>query len=543
MALFEYYQTGGDDSRKVTGNYWAQTFTPQQAHKIEYVKVYLMRIFFPGTLELRIHNTDGVGKPTSVIAYGSIPANDLPTSYTWIQINLNGGGVNLEKDVQYAMSLHCTDGSDTHYMSWRDDSSSPGYAGGKDWNGGDGVNWSSWFGCDFYFQEYGTLTEIGLAGSSAGISGTSGSLTVAKKLSGIITGTSNAYCNLTKAAKELKGVITAISSVSDTKLSGDFTIKLNGEVISLSEIIASLDSQPGCKGNIVVDSNIAAFLGFWISLAGQIEIESTVNGEMDAQQSFNGSINSESNVSGFLSVEKKLVGSSEEQLEIGGKLTTVYLSVLKTLSGSVSEVSYLDGWLVPYFDGRRTIRPSSNVSGSIQLLMELYGSANCALNIEGSLSVLTRLAGATFGVSETAANMSYYLRLLGIYERMACTITAYVNQLAKINGYVFRYENDPRETPESNLWHKCRLDFENSNPRHIGVKDFRHAGNLTIEMYGALNRGTSELLRTIDNIIGNFTDLTVNDLVKFKTPSVRNRGRIGENYQMDIVCPFVCDAA
>lgn len=157
MALFEYYSTGADDTRKVTSNYWAQTFTPQLPHTITSVQVYISRTFSPGNLECRIHLTDGAGKPTSVVSYGFVNANGLPTGFGWRQINISAA--DLDAAEQYALSLHCTTGSDVHYVGWRNDETSPLYAGGKDWNGPDGVSWSSWFGCDFYFREYGTLIE------------------------------------------------------------------------------------------------------------------------------------------------------------------------------------------------------------------------------------------------------------------------------------------------------------------------------------------------------------------------------------------------
>lgn len=152
---YEYYRDGGDDGRKVTGSYWAQTFTPQISHAIEYIKFVGARSGAPGNLEVKIRPVDGEGKPTGEpLCSGSVNVNGWSTDLTWFTVTL-GDGANLYADTQYAMTLHCTEGDDANYITWWNDHTSPAYTRGRDYDSLDGISWSAWFGCDFYFEEYG----------------------------------------------------------------------------------------------------------------------------------------------------------------------------------------------------------------------------------------------------------------------------------------------------------------------------------------------------------------------------------------------------
>lgn len=128
------------------------------------------------------------------------------------------------------------------------------------------------------------------------------------------------------------------------------------------------------------------------------------------------------------------------------------------------------------------------------------------------------------------------------FQAIENAITTYLQAIANIHGLSVRYFNDPRETPTKGIWLKCIIENDDSRIHSIGVTNiYRHSGNLIIEVYNEINLGTAYSLRTVDNLVGSFTGLTVSNLVKFRTPSVNLVGRVEDNYQINITCPFYVD--
>jgi len=121
------------------------------------------------------------------------------------------------------------------------------------------------------------------------------------------------------------------------------------------------------------------------------------------------------------------------------------------------------------------------------------------------------------------------------------SITTYFQDIADTHDLVVRYDNDIRKTPSSGLWCKCNVDFDDSKQKEIGVNSYRNTGIFTIEIYYPIKMGLWSILRLVDIIVASFTEEVINDSVKFKTPSIKNIGRIKDNYQMNIICPFYID--
>ncbi len=155
---YEYYDIGYDGSYPAYGAVWlAQTFIPQIAHTITSVKLKLYRIGSLGTTTVGIRATSG-GHPTGADLCSGTYDGDLITDSgagDWYEITL-GTGVSLTQDTKYAIVLDARNSVGGGALQWRRDASDPTYANGNMERSTDsGVNWTSYTGTDFYFEEWG----------------------------------------------------------------------------------------------------------------------------------------------------------------------------------------------------------------------------------------------------------------------------------------------------------------------------------------------------------------------------------------------------
>jgi hypothetical protein len=160
-TLFEYYNTGDDSATLSYDNYWyAQTFTPSQAHTITSVKLLLYRGGSPGTVTVSIKATDGSGHPTGGdLCSGTTNGNTLTTSPTgeWREITL-GAGYALADSTKYAIVVRAIDADISNYFYLRFDNSAATYIGGNyEVSNNSGSSWNKASNYDFMFEEYGDV--------------------------------------------------------------------------------------------------------------------------------------------------------------------------------------------------------------------------------------------------------------------------------------------------------------------------------------------------------------------------------------------------
>jgi hypothetical protein len=72
-------------------------------------------------------------------------------------------------------------------------------------------------------------------------------------------------------------------------------------------------------------------------------------------------------------------------------------------------------------------------------------------------------------------------------------------------------------------------------------KRVRHPGLLTVNIRTPLNRGDNEALTLADTVAGIFRNLSVDWLV-FRAPTVRDQGRDGSYYWVQVDCPYHRDS-
>ena len=127
------------------------------------------------------------------------------------------------------------------------------------------------------------------------------------------------------------------------------------------------------------------------------------------------------------------------------------------------------------------------------------------------------------------------------FQTLANLVTTRFKEVADANGYTVRYDDDPRGTPSSGLWMKVSVDFGDNNQKEIGIHSFREVGNLTVMIRNGSGLGMKDLLIAADVVATAFRAATVNSSVLFRTPRIVKVGRVKDDNQIDVICPFQYD--
>jgi hypothetical protein len=144
-------------------------------------------------------------------------------------------------------------------------------------------------------------------------------------------------------------------------------------------------------------------------------------------------------------------------------------------------------------------------------------------------------------VSSATGQLSVSRRAIGFYERTANQITSYFQGVADTNSFVVRFDNDPRTTPDGDVWYLASVDFGVANQHELGTTtSFRVVGNFSIRSQDTIGAGMGALLENSDTITTAFRATNVGRII-FGIPRINNTGRIGDNFQINITCPFVID--
>jgi len=127
------------------------------------------------------------------------------------------------------------------------------------------------------------------------------------------------------------------------------------------------------------------------------------------------------------------------------------------------------------------------------------------------------------------------------FQSLANSINTYFAAVAAANEYVVRYDDDPRATPTSGLWLEIAIDFGDSQQKEIGINSYRNIGNLTVRIKQEAGLGISSLLAAADIIATAFKSTDVDSSVIFNVPRIAKNGRVDDNYQVTVTCPFHYD--
>jgi len=121
------------------------------------------------------------------------------------------------------------------------------------------------------------------------------------------------------------------------------------------------------------------------------------------------------------------------------------------------------------------------------------------------------------------------------------SITAFFHNFAEENNFVVRYDNDPRETPVSGVWMNVSVGFGSSYQVEIGVPTFRNIGIFNVRIKVAIGGGLAGILNIADEIAEKFKTVIIDEIISFQTPRIEIVGRVEDNYQVNVICPFQVD--
>jgi len=127
------------------------------------------------------------------------------------------------------------------------------------------------------------------------------------------------------------------------------------------------------------------------------------------------------------------------------------------------------------------------------------------------------------------------------FKDIVNAITSYFNILAEANSFVVRYDNDPRDTPTDKIWCVASVDFGDSRQAEIGIKTFRNVGIFNVQIKTPLGVGSADGLNVADIIATAFRTTIVDEIINFQVPRIEKVGRVEDNYQINVLCPFQVD--
>ena len=150
---YESYEFGDDATAVVYGaNWFTQTFVPEEAFKLDYVRLKLLRVGAPGVMTVSIRNVDDLGKPIGV-DLTSATFEGVGASDGWYEIDLPD--YRLETNT-YAIVVRAVAGDVDNYIGWRYDGTGTYIDGAYVSSLNSGVSWSLDEDKDFLFSTYGT---------------------------------------------------------------------------------------------------------------------------------------------------------------------------------------------------------------------------------------------------------------------------------------------------------------------------------------------------------------------------------------------------
>ena len=127
------------------------------------------------------------------------------------------------------------------------------------------------------------------------------------------------------------------------------------------------------------------------------------------------------------------------------------------------------------------------------------------------------------------------------FQSLANSITTYFQTVMDAYDYTARYDSDPRATPTSGLWCEVLIDFGDSQQKEIGINSYREVGNLVVRIKQEAGLGLSNLPVAADRVASAFRNTDIDNVISFHVPRIIKNGRIEDNYQVTVTCPFHYD--
>ncbi len=292
--------------------------------------------------------------------------------------------------------------------------------------------------------------------------------------------------------------------------------------VQVDNVSGSINLDYTATGNRdSIDTGLAALPNPWVNAAASTRILA-IYAVAEASIIF-------SELSGTISAVSNAVAGISANIQLaavtaGVSSAVAFLSVTTRVSGSVGASSGATAFLSVATPLVGSVSGVSIATGNLGLPVSLAGSLTATSSATGRLRVTQRTQ-----------------RTIGFYERTANQITTYFQGIADTNSFVVRFDNDPRDTPADDVWYLASVDFGVANQHELGTTtSFRVVGNFSVRSQNITGAGIGVLLENSDTITAAFRAINV-DRIIFGIPRINNTGRIGDNFQINITCPFMID--
>lgn len=131
------------------------------------------------------------------------------------------------------------------------------------------------------------------------------------------------------------------------------------------------------------------------------------------------------------------------------------------------------------------------------------------------------------------------------HEALANTIRSrFETQIAEAYNLPTQYDNQDFNKPaDGSMW--CRVSVKEGDSFQVdiggssGSRD-RTAGVVFVQIFIALGQGDKQAVEMADLIKAVFRRITISG-VKFRTPSVKRVGNNNQEWQVNVICPFIAD--
>ena len=139
--------------------------------------------------------------------------------------------------------------------------------------------------------------------------------------------------------------------------------------------------------------------------------------------------------------------------------------------------------------------------------------------------------------------MDWVTGMTTVYKDLFNSIRCkFVDEVESILGIPTHYDNAPFTQPQGSKWIRFLILPESSRQVDFGgaKRRFRVLGVAIAILSFPIGAGDGDSMEAADAIVDTFRGLTFQGVI-FRTPSVRNLGRKGDEWQTEVSCPFIQD--
>ena len=130
------------------------------------------------------------------------------------------------------------------------------------------------------------------------------------------------------------------------------------------------------------------------------------------------------------------------------------------------------------------------------------------------------------------------------WSAMANTIRSrFKTQIATPESLITQYDNHSLDNPDNEIW--CRLTIKSGETTQESIgspssnRD-RTDGVMIAQLFAPIGNGDGDLRELAETIRAAFKRVTESG-VTFRTPKIKEIGRVGKEWQINVDCPFYAD--